>query len=335
MRKGQEKISNLLPKISETLPTEALGNAQVEWTIQRVANNDTNTTVAFVNTLDGSAPMVIKLPANQKEIDSLARQSENLKSLSEDERLGDWRNLLPITLFQGNVDGQVYFVEGVLTGETIYNKLECAESKLNILKLAAAEIGNLHRMTSYDRVVDMSLLESWIREPVDNLRSLSTKSSMFKIDQRSIDHLETEMHSELIGQRVQVSWIHGDYSPKNILINAEGNQVTGIVDWDLAKPDRLPGLDVMHLLVSMRMKDHKSEMGQVVRELLLNEDWTSEELQVFQAAGNGLPESPLSLRVMLLLCWSQHINANLSKTARFDQHSVWISENILAVLNAL
>jgi hypothetical protein len=69
-----------------------------------------------------------------------------------------------------------------------------------------------------------------------------------------------------------------------------------------------------------------------VCELLINNNWRADELKLIKNAENNLPGGLVELRTLLILCWLHHVIANISKTARFDHHQVWISENILSVL---
>jgi O-antigen/teichoic acid export membrane protein/aminoglycoside phosphotransferase len=334
LREGKARISQLLPRIIQALPPD-VSTRQTDWAVRWVANNDTNTIVAYLESRDGSSPIVVKLPASQKEFESLQRQANNLTTLYRDKRLAGWNQLLPVNLFQGYVDGQAYFVERALPGKAAFDLVDSTQAYQTVLDLAAAEIGILHRSTARQAMVDSDLLKTWIKEPLERLQQLCMHNAMLNDCLKSVENLEVELWSSLIGQSVQIGWTHGDYSPNNILIDQDGSRLTGIVDWDLARENSLPWLDVMHLLISTRMIAHHKEMGHVVSELLLKEDWTSQELQMLRATGYDLPEPPLNLRLILLLCWAQHIHANLSKTARFDHHTIWISENILPVLRVL
>jgi len=47
----------------------------------------------------------------------------------------------------------------------------------------------------------------------------------------------------LAGRTLTVSWVHGDFTPGNILVTPDGTSVTGIIDWDHSASKELPQLD--------------------------------------------------------------------------------------------
>jgi hypothetical protein len=174
-----------------------------------------------------------------------------------------------------------------------------------------------------------------VNEPVSKLSHFINNSAPSNLYQSAIDALRTELIVSLSGHQIGASWVHGDYSPANILTKPDGNEITGIVDWDLARPDGIPLLDLMHLLLSIRMEVEHKELGQIVRDLLVHEGWRRDEIELIRSAEHDLPGKPLDLRVILLLSWLHHIHANLSKTSRYDRNGIWSGENILQVLKVL
>ncbi len=333
--KKQYQLSSILPQVIKQLPVNEQEGMQGTWKVQSVAHNETNTTVAFLGPVKDQSPFVIKLPRSPKEAESLNKQTENLASIRSEEQLGDWRQLLPTIISIGKIDRQAYFAERYIPGKPLHKVLHMPGLSRGAIELAAAEIDTLHRRTAREVLVDMELIDEWVEKPLMALSKVLGED-YFSNDQRpSIDKLKQELTGALFGRWVCVSWIHGDYAPSNILVDPINDCITGIVDWDLAHPSDLPLLDLLHLLISVRMDDQQEELGHVVANLLVESDWTPEEMKLIRAAEQDLPGSSLDLRSQLILTWLHHILANMSKTSRFDHHKMWINENILAVLKVL
>jgi aminoglycoside phosphotransferase (APT) family kinase protein len=150
-----------------------------------------------------------------------------------------------------------------------------------------------------------------------------------------LDRLAERLQGELIGKCTTTSWIHGDYSPDNILMASDGSAVRGIIDWELSRSGGLPGLDFVQLMVTFRMARTNRELGEVVRNLIFREDWTPEEQEIFRRMRLHYPGDQIAPRTLLLLVWLLHISANINNSDRFNSHWVWKTANIEPVLRIL
>lgn len=328
----RNKISTLFPGIISELTRELDETVVNGLKIQQVVHNQTNTVVFFLGSSDGKTPIVVKISTSRKEAKSLKQQQENLTLLTQVHELGEWRQVLPKVIACGEENGSVYSVEYAKPGISLANALRTHQMDWDLVYLAAEGINTLHRATARSVLVNLEILHSWVDEPVKNLIHRSFDHSRPNPFQGTIYNIQDKLRAALEGQQVCVSWIHGDYSPENILIDPSGSKVTGILDWDLAKPTGLPQLDLMHLLISIRMEKTHREFGPVVCSLLQKRDWEQEEANLLQAVGQDVSGNALDLQDLLVLTWLNHINANLSKTSRHDYQERWVQENIRTVL---
>jgi aminoglycoside phosphotransferase (APT) family kinase protein len=127
--------------------------------------------------------------------------------------------------------------------------------------------------------------------------------------------------------------VHGDFAPENVLVTPDGKQLTGIIDWELAEPNGVPLLDLMQLFVAARAEAQSQEFGAVVCALLNSADWLPHEHKLLKAAQAALPTEPLDLRTLLQLCWLKHAASNLTKSARYANHWIWLRQNVECVLH--
>ncbi len=328
----RSRISSILPGITSQLSRE-LGNSTVNGLkLQKVVDNHTDTIIFFLGGSDGQTPVVVKISPSWKEAASLKKQDENLAMLKRIDELGDWRGLLPKIITSGEVKGRAYFVEYAMPGTSLANILFGQNMNWDLVSRAAEKINVLHRSTSHSIYVNKQIIRAWVDEPFENLIFQFFDGNIPAQYQTAISNIRNKLYADLIDRELYVSWIHGDYSPANILVNPSGYNVTGIVDWDLARTNELPQLDLMHLLISIRMERTQSELGHVVSSLLKNQDWEPAEINLLRSASQGMYESFVTPHDLLLLTWLRHINANLSKTSRFDHQGRWVQENFSTVL---
>ncbi len=330
--KMQHSPAALLPEIVKDIPAEVYRLPQGIWRVHLVTTSETNRTIAFLGPVYQQPPVVIKMPGSRRETESLMRQVENLRLLSSEKGLGQWWRLLPVNMYRGEVGGQVYFIERAMPGTTMLSLLQNEAKRPQVINLAADEISHLHLATAHGLATTDRLVERWVQAPLHRVAGHLSSGLFSDGYHRNIAQLNMELCEGLLHRQIAVSWIHGDYCPSNILVNPAGNKVTGIVDWDLAAPDEYPLLDLMHLLISVRMETTGRELGQIVADLLVHQDWTPFEIQLIRKAEGALRGDPLDLQVVLLLCWLRHIKGNLDKTSRFDHDPMWAAENIMRVL---
>jgi thiamine kinase-like enzyme len=275
---------------------------------------------------------LLKLPRSDAAIVSQERHKEVLTRLHADQRLGPWRELLPTLLAEGETAETQYLVEQMKPGFDARTLLDNTDAQTRMRTAAATAIGVLHRHTASSIVVDARMLERWLDEPLCRVKdSLATLRHAPSYHQ-TLDKMMTELHGALMGKTVPVSWVHGDFSPGNILLTADAGEVTGILDWDQASPEDLPQLDLVLLFLSMRMLSQQRELGDIVGEMLEGAEWTSNELDLLNAAQASLPGETVGMRELVLLAWLRHVAANLAKSTRYFGHRLWTAKNIEAVL---
>jgi hypothetical protein len=152
--------------------------------------------------------------------------------------------------------------------------------------------------------------------------------------QAALDAVAGELRDALGGRTMPVSWVHGDFSPENIVMSPTGDQVVGILDWERARPNDVPWLDALHLVLTTRSVLTRRDLGDTVCRLRARAAWTADERAALEIAPELVPET-LDGRAMLLFCWLRHVESNLTKCTRFGNHRVWLRHNVVGVLEAM
>lgn len=316
--------------VLESLPAHRVDG--VRWLAHRRLPTVSDVTVTSVG--PAAAPVaVVKLARTYSGTLSLRRHTAALAALHADERLGAWRSLLPSIVAGGVVGEQSYLVEGLLPGVGARAfAAQSSEGRALVEDAAVVAISELHRRTAAPVTVRGPMLERLIGEPVLALRRVDAELARQSLLQVRLQRLESELTDALAGRTIAAAWIHGDFTLGNILMRKDGSAVVGIIDWEFARPDDLPLVDVLQLLLTGRMIERRSELGDVVRALLTGAPWSEREQAILAAARAGVGGDEIAIRPMLLLCWLRHVTANLTKSARYGRHRHWVGRNVTAVL---
>jgi aminoglycoside phosphotransferase (APT) family kinase protein len=317
-------LSRVIPLVATPHPTN--------WRVQGQARTVNDVAVVTLGP-EGHPPVaLLKLPQSGSAVASLKKQNKLLTTLSKDHRLGPWRALLPVVLAEGDTDGHYFVVERMKPGHDLRTLLDDPVRRARIRTAAAKTIGFLHRRTAASVEVNNKMLERWVDEPVSRIKDALGGSRASKGYQKALDNLTDQLHGSLVGKTIAVSWVHGDFTPGNILVASDTGRVTGILDWDQAAPEDLPLLDLAMLFLSMRMLERRCELGEIVGEMLAGAEWTSGERVLLNTARESLSGDAVGTRELVLLAWLRHIGANLSKSTRYSGHRLWTAKNIEAVL---
>jgi hypothetical protein len=265
----------------------------------------TSTDVAVVVVAPPAQPpcAVFKLPMTARAVDGIQRESRTLAALHTDERLGEWRRLIPVLLASGTLEGRRYRVDSALRGRVVLDRLREEASRRHLLESAAETIHVLHRTTALAVEVDERLAADWIDAPANELLLNGAARAL----ESQVGALRDELRAALVGRSLSAGWVHGDYWFGNLLFEAGEAAPRGIVDWDAAGQPALPVIDVMHLLLYTRRLISGRELGEIVAEKLRRPAWPQEERRVLDRYAAWCHGDLLSERHLLLLCWLRHV----------------------------
>jgi O-antigen/teichoic acid export membrane protein/aminoglycoside phosphotransferase (APT) family kinase protein len=328
--------TNLLPEILPTIQPLPGTPPPAAWTVQRIAATVSDKTVIPIGPSGYPAAALLKLASTDDSARmSLRQQGHMLAMLHADGRLAEWRALLPTLLAVGEIDGHAYIVEQLLPGREASGVLSSPAARVRMQVAAARAIRQLHRRTAASVVVDAGMLERWIDAPLQLVRHVTATLPRAAGNARAIERLAAELRAALAGHTLSVCTVHGDFTPRNILVTPDGATLTGIVDWELAAQDDLPLLDLLLLLLCVRMVVQRCELGTIVRALLDGAEWTHHERALVEAAELTLPGDAVGMRALVLLCWLRYVAASLRKSQYFAGHRLWMMTNIEAVLQSV
>lgn len=281
---------------------------------------------------------VLKISAREKGIAALRRNSQTLRSLNADPRLGVHINLLPRLLLEEGWGRWHCTAETAVPGIEGRRALKSGKGLDAALTAVAATLADMHRRTATLCHLDERWARDWIDRPIDTLGQGRGDRAV------ALARLKAELRDVFVGREVALGLGHGDVWPGNLFFMAhpaDGGRLafSGLVDWDTCRSDAPAAVDICQLGLALRMERSGEELGPVVRSLLLQGHWTAEELAVFAAAGRqgtvGQASDPALRRGILLLTWVRHVAMVIGQSERAAAHRFWGRVNVDLVLSTL
>jgi aminoglycoside phosphotransferase (APT) family kinase protein len=295
----------------------------------------TSTGMAVVVMADsgGRPSLVIKLPMTAEAAEGLTRESRVLAALHANERLGDWRELVPRPLAQGSAGRRPYRVDTALGGAAPAESRPAEGGFTRWQEAAAETIHFLHRTTATITAGDAGLAERWVDAPLHELWPEDPRSRWVRTQ---AERLRKELHGAVNGQTFRASWVHGDFWLGNLL-SEHAPSISGIVDWDAAAPAELAVHDVLHLLLATRRMAGGQELGRMVRDRLREAPWSGHERHLLRRYAFWCHDGALSDRHAVLLYWLRQVasHARQQSSRSAPRYRLWEIRNVYRVLTEL
>jgi hypothetical protein len=291
----------------------------------------------LIASADEQLHTVVMVPTSPDAVRRLDREVAVLSVLQADDRLGDWRELVPVPRASGTLRGRRYQVNSALAGHPPTPGLGASDLRPALLTMAANAIDVLHRATARTVVADTDLIAQWVDL---HLRELLPPIGGPRPLRFGLQRLRDELYEALAGQTLCAGWIHGDYWLGNLLCSsAEPGRclIEGIVDWDASAPLELPVHDVAHLLLSTRRLLTGRELGHIVRDQLRGRGWALHERELLDRQITWRGTGSLTERHLLLLYWLRHAAMHARQQRRLGgcRYRWWEYRNVLPVLASL
>jgi hypothetical protein len=330
LRRRTAQSAGLVPQILQEVPERRGEPPATGWVVHSLPRTSTDRTVIVVGPRS-SPSAVIKLADTEAAASALAGEARVLEELAADPRLAHWRGLLPEVLAAGEIDGEPYLVERLSPGTTASGLIRPGPTGHGFLELLADPIKALHRITGTEIEISRADLLLWVDVPLAVVMLHTVRPGQKgRLQVRALERLREELNEKLLGRKVTVGWVHGDYAPGNVLVASPTGPVTGIIDWELASTRSMTSLDLVQLVVSVRMLAQRRELGEIVTQVLAD-GWTEPELSVLDGVASESDGGP-SPRELVLLAWLRHSAAMLSSSAVYGGNRLWTMSNLETTL---
>jgi O-antigen/teichoic acid export membrane protein len=276
----------------------------------------------------GTDEVFVKLARSDGGEQCLDRGGDGLVRLGADHRLATWDVPHPQIVAMDRLDGRRFVVESALDGVTMRSLLADGARPEPLIAKAMGAIEGLHRRTAELATVDSQLLELWIRDPVRAVEGLVARSPRRVA---TLHHLSAGLAAQLADQTVQAGWIHGDFTPGNVLFDARGGAVTGLIDWERMATIHLPAIDTITLLLAIETQLGGRQLGDLVAAIAAGQA----PVALSDALARAALGQPLDTRALAMLCWLTHAGAHARDRVPSVRRRVWQHHNVDRVLDAL
>lgn len=281
-----------------------------------------------------AALAVLKLPLTPDAHDSLARHRQVITLLHSLPALHAFGAFVPRSLAWNEYADRSYYIETAMPGRVARDLLAQPHLVQALLETAAHTILQLHLHTQQRHVIDEAIFARLAAHKLDLLARFAHTWPDTALLQQKLAQLRKLLRSQLVGQLLPLSWIHGDFWLGNILAEPDSGTVSGIIDWDRAAADEFPLHDLLHLLAYTRKLSRQTELGEeVIGYLLATAFNQSERMLVDQALTQlALPNDAEFIQIAIWLYWLRLVTANLLRYPKFRTDGRWLSKNIFLVL---
>jgi aminoglycoside phosphotransferase (APT) family kinase protein len=148
----------------------------------------------------------------------------------------------------------------------------------------------------------------------------------------SVHELGASLDGEL--EEVPRGFGHGDFWTRNLL--AADGRLTGVVDWHLGSPGRLPVVDLLHLRLSAVFQRRRQYLGEALVEHLL--PWArsgGDEVLRAYCERIGVELDPGKLEALVKAYWLTRTARELQIYADRIERPRWLQGNVRTVVRAL
>jgi hypothetical protein len=329
-RRALRRYRAALPGLLAQLPTGLVDSARGGLELRELQLTGAGGAMAMLGHPGQSPSLIVKIGHDLDARAGLDREATMLRALRSDERLGQWRDLLPLECARGEWRGFGYVVERALPGRSALHLFLDPAMREQLQTNVVEVISTLHQRTASVITVDEPALDRWIGTPISLIRRLASRRQWAVPSVARLDSLELELRASLLGRKATTCWVHGDFWPGNLLVATDGLAVTGIVDWDMGATDDLPEVDLLHCLIYSRRLVMRLELGDVLQPLLAGTPWTAHERTVLEHASSG--NEQVGQRTLLLVYWLRHVAANLVQSGSYTHNLLWLRRNVEGVL---
>jgi O-antigen/teichoic acid export membrane protein len=330
---ARKLILTALSDVGSVYPVIANRSAQRRSQQLSVLPSGSDRVVAVLRHHDGVPGGVVKLARSERAILEFASEHRVLRLLAGDPRLGPWTAMLP-EAYLTFTDSGCMALERLMPGSDAAGVVRAAPSLLPaVTNIGLCVIGELHRRTGHTVLVDEALADGWLCRATTVLRQTHPSGHVPRAQFTAINHLEELLRRAIDGRHLEVGWVHGDFTPGNVMVAPDASRVYGILDWGQARPDSLPDLDTVLWLTALECQVRGWSMGRQVCRILAAPRWPDDSL--LQVSRQAMVPFGIGDHELILWCWLLHVAGNLDKSERYHRNPWWWAANVEPVLRAV
>ena len=188
---------------------------------------------------------IIKVCRSNKYSDKLEREFWCLQVCRSIDSI---QQLIPVPHYIGKVNGLTFFIQSALPGCSLRQYMFSSKINTSVIHI-------LYQAIDLLAVINIKEIEPYhTSEPVNQY-----SPEYFRLYRRSLEdggiskgNIETYLECyELLKNKEQIYFSHGDYWQNNILIDKKTQLITGVIDWEFSRDHSLIPIDIIWFLINL------------------------------------------------------------------------------------
>ncbi len=256
-------------------------------------------------------PIVIKLPLNHHAVKRAKVNQMTLGYINSSE-VDVLCNRVPQPITEGIRDNQAYFVESIVPGEPMASLPDFRRNARSLVMQVFPFWLAVQRGFAKEVTIDEALFDQLIYTPVSAaLQFVQAEGA----DREFKKQLHEFLWRHFLNKKFTLSLGHGDFSAKNILYDRQLGKISGVIDWDMARLQTFPILDVFHFFLHIRRTAANSPKTGTLLNIMLSDKLFQKIREMYRDAF-GFEAS--MLKPMLVIYWAARLAGHLGTIKNLD-----------------
>lgn len=236
---------DLVNRINDELSRQS-GRHGVHCVLERIDIRSRGALVLFLVEETTGNRLIARIVSDKKNNEIIGKNHEFLKALNNAAGVSEtFKNLLPRPLCRMEYADAIVYVETMVNGQPAW-KVSRAGIKDTIFQGSITFLQQLNLVTARFKRLQEHDLDGLFNEDLARIMNSDAIDSSF---QEKMVHVIHSLSRQMVGLELNLATSHGDYGYGNILVDPHRGSLSGVIDWDTAREDDFPGIDLFNLLI--------------------------------------------------------------------------------------
>ena len=305
----RELTQSFLTRLLEAMPNSALSSGEmIDFAV--FPGGKVHIFAEF-NIAAKAQPIVIKLPLNSHAVKRAKVNQMTLGYITSSE-VDVLRDRVPPPVAAGKRDNPTYFGQPLGPGTTIASLPDFRRNAQSLVMQVFPFWLSVQRGFASEVMIDAVHFEQLIAHPVSSALQFIQKDRPDAIFEKKLfDYLR----HHFLDQRFILSLGHGDFSAKNILFDQQQRKITGVIDWDMARLQTFPILDVFHFFLHIRRSTANAPKAGTLLKIMLADKLFRKILGMYTDAFSF---EETKLKPLLIVYWAARLAGHLGTIKYLD-----------------
>lgn len=177
------------------------------------------------------------------------------------------------------VDGRLIYAMSEIQGVTFDLPMAIVD---DLSRRALDFILSFNRLTAHEQLMDESGYATTFTPIFDRART--TYPDLAPL----LSEINAIIKRSVINTSLVTCWLHGDFKLENLMFDRKTLRIIGVIDWEHARKNGLPWLDVLYLITYNRITNGEGNFFSVFRNVIAMQAFSEPETGLLQRQAEGL-----------------------------------------------